>query len=154
VKIRPSSYFLIAIMAIMLIIIALSLGMEYRTSKLLPLMIGGIVFVLGAIQLIKELRAGKAEMEGEERATADISAERRRFLLTSAWVIGLFLAIWLLGFMVTIPLFILAYMKSHGIRWLAAITFAVIVTALSYGVFELLLRVELYRGLFYTWLTY
>ncbi len=151
---KASSYFLIAIMAIMLVIIGFSLRMEYRTSKLLPLTVGGIVFVLAAIQLGKELRSGNATPDSETSATVETGGERRRLLVAAAWVVGLFLSVWSLGFMMTIPLFLLVYMKSHGIRWLVTIAFAVLMTALSYVVFELLLRVELYRGLLFTWLTY
>jgi len=68
--------------------------------------------------------------------------------------VGFFVAIYLLGFIIAIPLFILAYMKAHGTRWLAAITFAILTPTIIYGIFELALGVVLYRGLLFAWLGY
>ena len=149
-RIKASSYFLIAIMLIMLVVIGLSLRMESLTSELLPLVVGVIVFVLAAIELGKELRSGAVKVESETSTRAGSKRQRRRFLLAIAWVVGFVLASWLLGFMIVIPLFIVAYMKSHGIKWLVAITAAVLMAVFTYSVFELLLKVELYGGLLFT----
>ncbi len=153
-KIRGSSYFLIVIMIIMLVIIGLSLRMEYFESKLLPLVIGSAVFVLAAIGLGREIMAGgerEATVARGETTTREETREGwRGYLLAGAWVAGFFLAIYLLGFIIAIPVFILAYMKSHGTRWLAAIAFAILSPLVIYGVFELALRVILYRGLLFS----
>lgn len=157
-KIRGSSYFYIVIMVIMLVVIGLSLGMEYFESKLLPLIIGGIVFVLAAVGLRKEILVGDEHeatvTEGDETRREETGVSWRGYLLAGAWVAGFFLAIYLLGFIIAIPLFILSYMKAHGTRWLLAIIFAILTPLLIYGLFELALRVVLYRGLLFTWLGY
>ena len=155
-KMRGSSYFYIVIMVVMLIAIGLSLNMEHIESKLLPLLIGGTVFVLATIGLVREILSGEEhkatgiEADGKEKEVAGW----RGYLRPGAWVVGFFLAIYLLGFIVAIPLFILAFIKSHGARWLSAIISAVITSALIYVIFELGLRVILYRGLLFTWLTH
>ena len=153
-KIRSSSYFFIAIIVVLLVSIGLSLRMEYFQSKLLPLMIGSIVLVLSSIGLGRDIRA-KREPEatvtgGEVGRSEEAKGELGAYLRVGAWVAGFVLAIYLLGFIMALPLFILSYMKSHGAGWFVAIVFAIITTAIVYGVFEFALRVELYRGLIFS----
>jgi len=157
-KISGSAYFFIVIMVIILVIIGLSLRMEHFESKLLPLVIGTAVFVLAAIGLGREILAGGERQitttEGEATTREETGEGWRGYLAAGAWVAGFFLAIYLLGFIIAIPLFILAYMKLHGTRWLVAIAFAIIIPILIYGIFELALGVILYRGLLLTLLGY
>lgn len=54
-KLRESSYFLMIIMAVMIAVIITSLGMEALKSKLLPIIIGSLVFILAAIALSGEI---------------------------------------------------------------------------------------------------
>ena len=136
--------------AIVLVATVSSLRMEYFMSKLLPLLIGSIVFLLSAIGLVQEILArdkSKATVTedktpGEQKAEARL----REYLPMGAWLGGMSLAIYLVGFVITIPLFVFAYMKSHGIGWLAAIIYATLITVVIYGTFELALGVTLYRG--------
>ena len=157
-KMRGSSYFYIVIMVIMLVIIGLSLRMEYIESKLLPLIIGGLIFVLAAVGLRREILAGDEREAtvagGETTRREEAGGGWRGYLYTGAWVVGFFLAIYLLGFIIAIPLFIFSYMKSYGTRWLVAIIFTILTPLLIYGLFELTLHVILYRGLLFTWLGY
>lgn len=154
-KIRGISYFFIIIMTIMLAVIGLSLRMEYFESKLLPLIIGSMIFILAAIELRKEARRCKPEAARDEPGRREKSREELRgYLLSGAWVVGFVLTIYLVGFIIAIPLLILSYMKSHGISWLATIIFAVLTTGIIYGIFISALRLELHRGLIITWLGY
>ncbi len=149
-RITGNTYFYIIIMAIMLVFIISSLRLEYFMSKLLPLLVGSIVFLLAAIGLVQEMLAGEKpkaavtddETPGEQKAEARL----REYLPMGAWLGGMSLAIYLVGFVITIPLFVFAYMKSHGIGWLAAIIYATLITVVIYGTFELALGVTLYRG--------
>ena len=157
-KLRGSSYFFIVIMVIMLVIIGLSLRMEHFESKLLPLIIGTAVLILAVIGLGREILAGGERQitttEGEATTREETGEGWRGYLFAGAWVVGFFLAIFLLGFLIAIPIFILAYMKLHGTRWLVAIAFAILTPLLIYGIFELALAVILYRGLLLSWLGY
>ncbi len=153
-KIRGSSYFFMVIMALMLIVIGLSLSMESFESKLLPLVIGSAVFILSALGLWREILAGNQQevtvTEGDITRVEKAKESWRGYLLAGAWVVGFVLGIYVLGFIVAIPVFVLSYMKSHGIRWLVSIAFATITTVLIYGVFEFALGVDLYWGLLFT----
>ena len=153
-KLRGNSYFLIVIMVIVLVMIVLSLRMEFLTSKLLPLLIGSIVFILAAIGLVQEIvtrdETKAITNESETGEGEKVRIRLREYLPIGSWVIGVTLAVYLVGFIITIPLFVFAYMKSHGVRWLLSITAAVLTTVFVYTLFELALRVELYRGLLFT----
>lgn len=157
-KLRVNFYFLIILMASMLVIIGLSLTMAAFKSKLLPIMISSTVLVLAAIGLKQEISArdkpesATAADKEEESGAEDTEKGLRSYLPVWAWLIGFALAIYLLGFLVAMPLFVLAYMKKNGIGWLMAIISAILTSVFVYGVFELALSVELYRGLLFTWL--
>ena len=157
-KIKGSSYFFIVIMVIMLVIIGFSLRMEHFESKLLPLVISSAVLILSAIGLGRGILAGDKQgttvSSGETTTGEEAGESWRSYLLAGAWVAGFFLAIYLLGFIIAIPLFILAYMKMHGTKWLVAITFAILIPLFIYGVFELALKIILYRGLLLSLLGY
>jgi hypothetical protein len=130
--------------------------MEEFASKLLPLVISSAVFILSAIKLGRDILSrdeqGVTATEGETGGEKGAKGGWLGYLAAGAWGVGFFLAIYLLGFMIAIPLFVLAYMKSHGTRWFVAITFAVLTPLLIYGVFELALRVTLFRGSLFAWL--
>ena len=64
------------------------------------------------------------------------------------WMLGCLVAIWLIGILLTVPLFIAGYMRLWGQRpWLVSILSGVAVLAFVTFVFELLLGTQLYRGL-------
>jgi hypothetical protein len=109
------------------------------------MVIGGLVFVLAAIAFIRELRS-KKETRGAEEATP-LSA----YWQTGAWIGGLALAIYIIGFLISIPLFIMLYLKRKGSGWLKSIIVAGVTTAFLYLAFEVALRVDLYRGLLFDW---
>ncbi len=150
-KIRSDAYSYIAVMAIMLVFIGLSLGMEYFSAKVIPLIIAGISFILAAIGLARDIW-GKArpELIGEMGGGAEATESWPQYLVIGAWGAGFFMTIYLLGFFIAMPLFVLSSMKFRGTRWWVAILFAIITPAFIYGLFELTLQIELYRGLLFS----
>ena len=142
-KLSGNSYSLIVVMAVMLVVLGLSLRLEHAAARMLPLLMSSIVFILAAIELRREIAA-----RGDTEENSKI--EGRKYLPIAAWILGFSLAIYLVGFIIAIPLFVGCYMKQHGSRWLMAITSAVVYTAIIYSVFELALRVDLYKGLLFS----
>ncbi len=65
---------------------------------------------------------------------------------------GFLLITYLLGFPIAIPLYILAYMMSHGTSWLVAASCGIGTSAAVYCLFGLALGMDLHRGLVFTWL--
>lgn len=155
-KLRGNSYFLILIMAAMLAMVISSALIEYFESKLLPIVVGSAVFIMAGIELWKTRLLRGKDIETTTRTETSEEVETfgswRGYLLAGSWVVCFFLAIYLVGLIIAIPLLIITYMRSHGIGWLATITFTVVTPVLVYGIFKLVLEVELYPGLLLTWL--
>ena len=148
-KVKPRSYSLIVVLLVSLAIIIRSLTFTYLATKLFPVIIGGLVFVLAAIELGRELLAkGESEMVVEP---GEAKGEIGRYLWIGAWIVGFSVAIYLVGFLIAIPVFILSYLKLDRAGWLIATGIAGVTTVFLYVVFELLLQVHLYRGLLLTW---
>ena len=142
---NSSSYSLIAIIILMLAVMALSLKMAYFSSKLLPLVIAGMVLFLALIDLARELKK-------KPDAAAKTTEKVGRYTQYLAWIFGFFLAIYVAGFMIAIPLFVGAYMKRHGSGWPATVITAFIYTGIIYAGFELALKTDLYKGKLLMWI--
>ena len=89
-------------------------------------------------------------MIAEETGIGEEVAESwRQYLAIGAWGAGFYVIIFMCGFLIAITLFILSVMKYSGTRLWVAILFAFITLVCVYGLFELALQVELYRGLLF-----
>lgn len=121
-----------------------SLSFDYTQAKILPFAMSSVIFVLAAIELGRQLlRKEVAPKPGE----AEEKFDWRRFGLVLGFVSGVFLAIVLFGFTITIPFCVLAYLRWQRRNWPTSVGFAVITLAAIYGMFELALRTQLYKGL-------
>lgn len=151
-KVKGSSYFLMVIMLVALFVIGWSVTTEHPQARLLPLLISSSLIILAIIGLGNEMVAEKRQpTTGSGEAAGE---EVRPYLLNGGWVAGFVLGIYLLGFMVALPLFTLFYVRWLGARWLTAMVSAVVFTAVIYGLFELALKITLYRGWLLTSLGY
>lgn len=147
-RINPSSLFLIFILLVMAVFIGIALTLSSFQSKLLPILVCGFVFILGAVQLRKELSTGERKTEGTGREEPD-KINSAKFVLTLAWLLGFSLAIYLLGFLVAIPAFVFCYIKLRGRSWIKSVATAAITTGLVYVIFEFALKAELWNGLIF-----
>jgi hypothetical protein len=156
IKLSGSSYSLIVVLVVMLAVIGLSLKLEYFASKFLPLLIGSVIFVLALIALVGEIKAGvsievttsSSETDVEEKTSYD----DRKYSPMAAWIAGFFLSIYLVGFIIAAPLFVGAYMKRHGSKWLSTVITTGIFTGIFYTVFNLALKADLYKGQLLKWI--
>jgi hypothetical protein len=157
-KLSASSYSFILVAIAMLGVIGSSRGLHSFASKLLPLIISCIVFLLAILGLIREMKAGASLKRtavsageggtGEKKNNAGI----REYSGISAWILGYSLAIYLLGFLTANLVFVGAYMKRHGSTWFETVMTAVIFTAVIYAVFDLAFNTDLYKGQLLIWL--
>jgi len=153
-KLRGDFWFFIVIIALVLVMIIMAARMDWLSAKLLPLMIGSVVLVLaatGAIREIMTMTKDQASSAGAGRSSGETKGILRQYLPIWTWVGGFVLAIYLVGFMISIPVFVLSYMKVNGVRWHTAIFSTFLVTSVIYGLFEVLLRADLYGGVLLTW---
>ena len=148
-KLRPHSYFLMVIMGFMIFAVVVSLRFRYFEAKVLPLFISLFVLVLAAWELKGELRAGDKGSKPHAGTEKKADIKIRRFCTAMAWILGFSVGSYILGFLIAIPLFTLAYLKLHGRGWLISLGFAAVVAGFIYLTFELGLKAQLHPGLIF-----
>lgn len=143
--------FTAALIVVMALALWQSRNFGYRAG-LFPWAIGIPTFALCFLQLQRDLRGAhrkKEEHPGEE-AEVEIAPEvvRKRTLDVIGWTVGFFLAIWLLGFSIAVPLTILLYLKIAGKEsWLMTAQVTFFSWLFYWGLFERLLNVPFPEGL-------
>lgn len=156
-KMRADAYFLMAIMAMMLIAIWALVRTPSLSAKLIPLIISSAVLVLAAVALVNSVRPKRRAVTTAKQDSEDATKESmplRGLLAAGGWIVGFFLGIYLLGLVAAIGLFVFSYMKSHHVGWLTSIILTVFILAFTYGIFQVGLRIQLYEGAILIWLGY
>ncbi|MCL6633391.1 MAG: tripartite tricarboxylate transporter TctB family protein [Alicyclobacillus herbarius] len=103
-----------------------------------------------------ETRESMAEMNStsalRSQATETERSENVRQWTAILWSAGLVAGLFLFGFLVSIPLFFLAYftLQKNQRNWKLAIVSAIVMGAITFGVFDQLLGLHLYNGLIFT----
>jgi hypothetical protein len=157
---------LIAVAALVVFAWGLVTAMGFPTrAGLVPRLVCGAGFVLSVLFLLRQAFGrpgggaaandppGGAENDeddgGEAGAGEDSpwSAGAGTWIRALAWFGGFFAGLWLLGTLVTVPVFALAYLLVVGrTRVWAAVTYAAVAWAALYVVFDWLLRLPLPSG--------
>ena len=116
---------------------------SFPKAILIPALILGAIAVFREVtrqpqarssEEIAELAAAPVEFEFEEEIEIEPEVERRRTLVIIAWIVGFFVGIWLIGWMVTMVLAPLLYIKLAGrMRLDIAIACVIIVWLLFAG---------------------
>jgi len=129
-----------------------SLTFRFWESMVLPLAASTVIFVLALAEVVKNLRRRRsvaaADTDGTSEALVD-RTELKKLAVLFTWTVGFFLATYVFGYYIAIPLFAFAYVKWTGKGWLAALIFAVVSLAFVYGVFELGLKTPLFKGIIF-----
>ena len=90
----------------------------------------------------------EVELELEEEIQLEPGVESRRTLIIIGWIVGFFIGIWLIGWMVTVPLAIVAYIRMAGREsWITAIAAGVVGWIVFDGVFDARLNIPLSQKL-------
>ena len=106
------------------------------------LVLGSLGVLLAVWQLILESRnkAGAQERSQLETPIAEAGNKWGNMEIWS-WIVGFYLLIIGIGFILAAPLFVLAYSKLYGARWPLAIGLSAVAWGFVYGVFEKILHV-------------
>ena len=79
--------------------------------------------------------------------------ERQRVINIFSWIVGFIVSVYLIGFPLTVPLFIFSYLKFQGdVGWLRTIVITVITWSLFYAVFQRLVHLQFESGALQNWL--
>jgi hypothetical protein len=90
-----------------------------REAKLYPWVVGLIALALLGYQLVREIMPSEEANSRETGVDMDFTDEeatkegKRRALELFGWLYGFALVLWLLGFYISIPLMVFAYMLRH-----------------------------------------
>lgn len=127
-------------------------------ARLLPLVLGFPMLALALAQLALDIRKrrGKPSDRVDEEVGDEIPAPvvRRRTLSILAWLLGLFFAIWLLGFMPSVLLFTLLYLKIESEEsWWFSIPLGVATLGFTFGLFQWALSLPFPPGLLVDWIS-
>ena len=146
---------------VMLTIFTVMVGMAMTyppETRLLPLVIGIPGMLLGLIQVGVEIRdarrkAGSAvgdeageQGTGTEDSTPSAVIVKREFVLL-AYLAALAVAILLFGFWLTIPVFVIVFLRAHEREsWRLTLSLSLGVSAVLYLIFDRLLEIILHQG--------
>ena len=131
------------LMAIAVLAVFVYVAYETQTwstrSRLLATTIAVPAIVLALAQLVREARAlGVARI---------VPAEARVARSAVVWATAFFVSLWMLGLLVTVPLFTVAYLRfAASERWLYAGVYALVAFLFLVLVFDRLLHIPLPAG--------
>lgn len=78
---------------------------------------------------------------------------RRRVIIIFSWMAGFILLVYLLGFPLTVPLFVFFYLRIQSrVGWKQSILLTAITWVLFYGLFQRLVRIQFEAGVVQSWL--
>jgi TctA family transporter len=124
-------------------------------AGLFPWVIGTPTLLLALFQLVKDLRAHEVvvtpafESEGTFQVSPATAARRTSAIIS--WIVGFFIAIWLLGFSYAVPLAMVLYLKLAGReKWAITAIMTLCTWVFFYLLFERTLNVPFPDGLIFT----
>jgi hypothetical protein len=127
-------------------------------AKLFPLSVSIPLLILASIQLL-QLIFGKPETDDSAAVDMEFSSdvppeiERRRVISAFSWIVGFIVCVYLIGFPLTIPLFIFVYLKfESGVGWFRTFLSTALTWAIFYGLFEKLVHLQFEQGVLQAWL--
>jgi len=141
-------FILAFLLILMAVIFAVSSQFPYVQAKLAPMTITGLLIILIGVQILREYGSSRGYRKEDDSLEAPFQDREsiRPYLLQGLWMIGFLGAIACLGFMVAIPLFGIAYMRTHGASWRRVIPISALTLIIIYALFEKILDVDLYVG--------
>ena len=148
--------FLIALLFALIVGFVVSLTYPYRV-RFFPLIVICLCGTLVLAELLKAsinkfkargVESDRDNSQDEEVAESD-KKQGLKFIFVIIWI-GVFgLTMWVFGFVVGLPLFMLLYIKMQGERWLWAMIMPASMFVIVYVGFVLLLKRPLYEGLLF-----
>ena len=127
-------------------------------AKLFPLAVSIPLLILASAQML-QLISGKEETNDSAAVDIEFSSdlppdiERRRVIAAFSWIAGFILCVYLIGFPLTVPLFIFVYLRfASGVGWFYTGLSTLLTWASFYGLFEKLVHLQFEQGALQTWL--
>jgi hypothetical protein len=158
-----SFWFTAMIATAVLVVIVVSLGYDEK-ARLVPMLVAVPTLVLAVLVLFVGDRPGpSAALDADSVNLAEIAGlsedapgppppegPRGSALSIILWIVLLCLLVLLVGFMVATPVFILFFMRLQArASWRASAAVAVIMFAVVYGGFDVLMKGDMFEGILF-----
>jgi TctA family transporter len=153
---NPGAFFTLFVLTIF--IVGLYSASDWQIqARLFPWVIGIPGLAMCVMQLFGDFfRRGRADEEQDLHGAMDLPVDRsvpvavvvKRAVNSFGWVLGLFATIWIIGFVVAVPLFIFLYLtfQAREKLWISS-AYCVGMLAFIVGVFHLILNAPWPEGL-------
>ena len=143
-KLRPAALF--SLLVLIFFCVFLYEAKDWRMqARLYPLAIGIPMVICAIIQVILDLKGVKAKQSSDgapmdfQFQQTDVSPEdvRKRTITMFSWMFGFFAMIWLVGYVIAIPLMVFGYLKFQSNEsWVLSTTLTVIAFVCFYVLFN------------------
>jgi len=159
-KFRPAALFSLLVLIFFCVFVYEAKDWRMQ-ARLYPLAIGIPMLICAIIQVILDLKGVKAKQSSDgapmdfQFQQTDVSPEdvRKRTITMFSWMFGFFAAIWLVGYVIAIPLMVFGYLKfQSNERWGLSIMLTVIAFIFFYALFVRLLNLPFPDGVVQTML--
>jgi hypothetical protein len=127
-------------------------------AKLFPLSVSIPLLLLAGAQLVQLVRGKEEPVESaalDLEFSTDVPPElaRRRVIAGFSWIVGFILGVYLIGFPLTVPVFIFIYLKfESGVGWIYTGVSTALTWLIFYGLFEKLVHLQFEEGALQGWL--
>lgn len=144
---------LIVLIVVAAIVTGTAAGYPYLQAKIVPMIVGAVILLLSVVELIKEFRGRKAAPADPNKLVAEDEEETGdrisvpAYLKEGGWMVGFFLLIYAVGFLVGIGGFTAIYAGTHKTRWSTAVGLGFFMAIISYILFSYAVDTELYPGI-------
>lgn len=134
-------------------------------ARLIPLLVAIPTLLIGVFvlisetfypRLLKSLDVSVLDFGGKVPSKAGVSEEPSKagkgigLLGISIWLVGYFILVYLVGFLIATAVFLLTFLKvAAKVGWLKTTVISVVVWGFIYGVFEVFMNFELFRGILF-----
>ncbi len=151
---NPGAWFTVFVLLLMVGLVATARQWQYQ-ARLFPWTIGIPTMALCFLQLGLDLFRGRGE-DGDVAGMMDLPVDRsvpvvvviKRAVNIFGWIFGLYASIWLIGFILSVPLFLVLYLGVQaGESWKVAVTYMLVMVVFMVGVFEMVLHIPWPPGL-------
>lgn len=139
---------------LLLLFLALQYGREAQAVPLIVIIPGlGLTLARIIVNVYTSSAGQKKRSPAADQPDDKMPIDGRRLLSMLLWVMALPLTIWLLGFNTGCPLFVLIFLLTHGEKWPFSLGMAIATALVIYFVFSVAMKLSLYPGEFFIFLT-
>ena len=149
-QVRGSDWFTVFIILMLGLAIYMASSWPLRAS-IIVLVLGSAGLFMAVVQLALDIRARhlKISPRSTPRLAMELPATESKnpkedllgTLEIWVWLLGLFLAIYVIGLRIALPFFVLSYARLYGASWRLSVFLAALIGAFMFGIYDNIMHV-------------